>query len=117
MSGTPDRLTHMGGVPVASEGNFTGWWGNDTWFVDFDNGIRANSKGKDDIKNHYEPHVKILRDFRDRFLLHNSVGNSFIRLYYTYSPPMAYFIAKHDSLRAMVRKSLLPVVGVSWIAL
>jgi len=64
-----------------------------------------------------EPHVKILRDFRDRFLLHNSFCKSFVRLYYAYSPPMAAFIAKHDSLRAMVRIGLLPVVGVSWIAL
>jgi len=64
-----------------------------------------------------EPHVKILRDFRDRFLLDNTIGNSFVRLYYTYSPPIADFIAKHDSLRAMVRISLLPVVGVSWISL
>jgi hypothetical protein len=64
-----------------------------------------------------EPHVKILRDFRDRFLLGNTVGESFVRLYYTYSPPIADFIAEHDSLRAMVRISLLPVVGVSWMAL
>ena len=63
------------------------------------------------------PHVKILRDFRDRFLLGNTVGDSFIRLYCTYSPPMADFIAKHDGLRAIVRLSLLPVVGVCWIAL
>jgi lysophospholipase L1-like esterase len=64
-----------------------------------------------------EPHVKILRDFRDHFLLGNTVGDSFVRLYYTYSPPIADFIAEHDSLRTMVRISLLPVVGVSWIAL
>ena len=30
---------------------------------------------------------------------------------------MADFIAKHDNLKAMVRTRLLPVVGVSWIAL
>jgi len=64
-----------------------------------------------------EPHVKILRDFRDRFLLGSSVGDSFVRHYYTYSPPIADFIARHDSLRAMVRISLLPVVGMSWITL
>jgi len=64
-----------------------------------------------------EPHVKILRDFRDRFLLGNTVGDSFVRLYYTYSPPIVDFIAENDSLRAMVRISLLPIVGVSWIAL
>jgi hypothetical protein len=64
-----------------------------------------------------EPHVKILRDFRDRFLITNTIGNSFVKLYYKYSPPLANFIAKHDSLRAMVRISLLPVVGISWITL
>ena len=64
-----------------------------------------------------EPHVKILRDFRDRFLIVNSIGKGFVRLYYAYSPPIADFIAKHDGLRAMVRISLFPVVGVSWIAL
>jgi len=63
------------------------------------------------------PHVEILRKFRDRFLLSNTAGKIFVRLYYTYSPPMADFIAKNDRLRAMVRISLLPVVGVSWIAL
>jgi len=64
-----------------------------------------------------EPHVKILREFRDRFLLGNTIGDRFVRLYYTYSPPIADFIAEHDSLRAMVRISLFPVVGISWVAL
>ena len=62
-------------------------------------------------------HVKVLRDFRDRFLLGNSAGKSFVRFYYAYSPPMADFIAKHDSLRGVVRMSLLPVVGASWVVL
>jgi hypothetical protein len=64
-----------------------------------------------------EPHVKILRAFRDRILLVNAIGKGFVRLYYTYSPPIANFIANHDSLRTIVRVSLLPVVGVSWIVL
>lgn len=64
-----------------------------------------------------EPHVKILREFRDRFMLGNTAGKNFVRCYYAYSPPIGDFIARHDSLRAMVRISLLPVVGVSWIAL
>ena len=64
-----------------------------------------------------EPQVLILREFRDRFMLSNVLGKGFVRLYYTYSPPIAKFIAKHDSLRAMVRISLLPVVGVSWVVL
>ncbi len=64
-----------------------------------------------------EPHVKVLRQFRDRFLLVNMVGKGFVRLYNTYSPPIANFIAKNDSLRAIVRLSLIPVIGVSWVAL
>jgi hypothetical protein len=64
-----------------------------------------------------EPHVKVLRDFRDKFLLNNSLGKYFVRNYYRYSPPIADFIAKHGNLRAIVRISLLPVVGLSWVAL
>jgi hypothetical protein len=62
-------------------------------------------------------YVKILREFRDRFLLVNTVGKGFVHLYNTYSPPIADSIANHDSLRAMVRISLLPFVGVSWLTL
>ena len=64
-----------------------------------------------------EPHVNMLREFRDRFLLVNAIGKGFVRLYNTCSPPIADFIAKHASLRAIVRVILLPVVGVSWVAL
>jgi hypothetical protein len=64
-----------------------------------------------------EPHVKILRDFRDRFLFGNTIGNRLVSLYYTYSPPIADFIKKHNNLRVMVRISLLPLVGFSWVAL
>ena len=63
------------------------------------------------------PHVEILRDFRDRFLITNTLGKSFVNLYYTYSPPLADFIAKHDHLRMMVRMTLFPLVGISWVAL
>ena len=56
-----------------------------------------------------EPHVKVLRDFSDRFLLVNAVGKGFVRLYYTCSPPIADLIENHDSLWAIIRVSLLPV--------
>lgn len=64
-----------------------------------------------------EPHVCILRDFRDRYLLTNLPGNAFVQLYYKYSPRFAHFIAKHDNVRHIVRWSLLPLVGVSWAVL
>ena len=64
-----------------------------------------------------EPSVKVLREFRDRFLLTNSAGSAFVVLYYAYSPPMANFIAGKDTVRLVVRWSLLPLVGVSCIAI
>lgn len=64
-----------------------------------------------------EPHVTILRKFRDKFLMRNRLGNTFIKMYYTYSPALADFIAAHDRLRAIVRLSLIPVVAISWVAL
>lgn len=48
MTTAPDMLKQFGGAPVSSD-NFAGWWGNDVWFVDFDNGKRANQRGKNDI--------------------------------------------------------------------
>jgi len=64
-----------------------------------------------------QSYVKILREFRDRFLLESSIGKAFVNFYYKYSPPVANFITKHTNLRAMVRMSLLPFVGISWVAL
>jgi hypothetical protein len=62
-------------------------------------------------------HIKVLSRFRDHFLLTNGIGKGFVRLYNAYSPPMADFIEKHDNLRVMVRLGLIPLVGVSWLAL
>ncbi|MDP7417894.1 MAG: hypothetical protein QF888_07865 [Desulfobacterales bacterium] len=64
-----------------------------------------------------EPLVTILREFRDKFLMVNRLGNIFIKMYYTYSPDLADFIVTHDRLLAMVRLSLIPVVAISWVAL
>jgi hypothetical protein len=63
------------------------------------------------------PCVQILREMRDHFLIKSSIGKSFVNLYYKYSPPMADFISNHDNLKIFVRLSLLPLVGISWLAL
>jgi len=64
-----------------------------------------------------EPHIKVLCEFRDRYLLTNSVGNALVQLYYRYSPPFADLIAKNENMRDIVRWSLLPLVGVSWVTI
>ena len=64
-----------------------------------------------------DPYVKILRKFRDKHLLTNKIGRKFVRIYYSYSPAIAGYIAKHDALKVITRLSLLPVIGLSWVIL
>ncbi len=65
----------------------------------------------------FKSHVVTLRQFRDTYLLPNPAGRAFVRLYYTYSPSAAAFIAERDACRAAVRTLLIPVVGFSYCAL
>ncbi len=64
--------------------------------------------------SYQEPHVMLLRMFRDRILLPNAAGQWFVHQYYTYSPPLADWLRDHDSLRAVTRVLLLPLIGLSW---
>jgi hypothetical protein len=64
-----------------------------------------------------EPHVRLLCQFRDRFLLTNGPGKIFVKYYYKYSPPAANIISKNDVLRAVVCIFLLPLEGFSWMLL
>jgi hypothetical protein len=60
-----------------------------------------------------QPQVQVLRRFRDRFLLTHAPGQFFVALYYRLSPPVACFIARHDTLRAAVRGTLWPLVAIA----
>lgn len=64
-----------------------------------------------------EGHVGILRDFRDQYLHSCQFGRKFISTYYRYSPPVAAFIEKHETLKTAVRIGLLPLVAVSYAML
>jgi hypothetical protein len=62
--------------------------------------------------------VMVLRAFRDRYLITNPLGQAFVDLSYASSPPVAASIARNDSLRALVRWSLIPLLlAVSWMTL
>ncbi|MBI3609709.1 MAG: DUF11 domain-containing protein [Nitrospirae bacterium] len=56
------------------------------------------------------PEVQVLRKFRDDYLMTNSIGRSFVALYYEVSPPIAGVIRDHEALRAATRWILAPVI-------
>jgi len=64
-----------------------------------------------------ERHVKVLRDFRDRYLKPHALGKAFVRFYYQHSPDWAETIRENKNLRWMVRTALMPIVGLSWLIL
>ncbi|MDD3270018.1 MAG: hypothetical protein PHX14_11910 [Syntrophomonadaceae bacterium] len=63
----------------------------------------------------FEPSVALLRSFRDKFLLTNTLGKAFVKFYYRNSPPIANYIAHNALLKAGVRGFLAPVVGVVYL--
>jgi len=57
--------------------------------------------------------VKILNRFRDKHLLTNVYGQTFVKLYYKYSPKMAEYIRQKESLKAIVRIMLKTLVNIT----
>jgi hypothetical protein len=60
--------------------------------------------------------IRVLREFRDEYLLSNPVGQALVGLYYKVSPPIAEFINEHPGLKPIVRAGLLPAVAMSTMA-
>jgi hypothetical protein len=60
------------------------------------------------------PFVKLLRNFRDEFLLTNGPGRMFVKAYYRHSPAMASWLENHSWARSTVRILLIPVVAIAW---
>lgn len=54
--------------------------------------------------------IIVLANFRDEYLLKHSLGRFLVAVYYKNSPPVADFIARHESLRAATRAVLWPIV-------
>ena len=64
-----------------------------------------------------EPHVQVLRQFRDQVLLQSTGGKKFVETYYRLSPPLAHFIGQHPTLRAATRFALWPLYGYAILRL
>ena len=62
-------------------------------------------------------HVKILREFRDEFLIPNFLGRKFVHLYYQYAPRIASNIGEYRSLKFITRQVLLPLIAMSSLSL
>jgi len=119
--------------------NFTGWSGDVTGTtnpisitMNGDKSITANfsaptGNGGDDEKSSAQgggcfiataaygsplhPHVDILRNFRDKYLMSNKLGREWVDLYYKYSPFVAKIIAKHKALKILAQIHLWPLVA------
>jgi uncharacterized repeat protein (TIGR01451 family) len=56
------------------------------------------------------PEVRVLRQFRDRFLKTNRAGRAFVSWYYRVSPPLAEVVRQTAWMRWLVRVALSPIV-------
>lgn len=63
--------------------------------------------------SYQDPHVVMLRDFRDRFLRTNSLGRACVNLYFRYGPRVAPWVRECGVLRVFTRQALVPLIGVS----
>lgn len=60
--------------------------------------------------SYFDPNVKILRDFRDDYLMHSEVGRAFVDIYYTISPSIAMMIVDDEFTKSIIRILLMPIV-------
>jgi antitoxin component of MazEF toxin-antitoxin module/histidinol phosphatase-like enzyme len=63
----------------------------------------------------FEPSVALLRDFRDKYLLTNTLGKSLVNFYYQNSPPLAAMIAASEPLKIAARVMLAPVIAIVYL--
>jgi hypothetical protein len=89
--------------------------------MDSDKSITANFKKKGPCfiataayGSPLHPHLDILRDFRDTYLMPSRFGQKLVGLYYKYSPYVAELIARHKVLKVVVQISLLPIIAFSY---
>jgi hypothetical protein len=63
------------------------------------------------------PAVRVLRDFRDRYLATNALGRRLVASYYAVSPSIARYLEAHPELKPTVRAALLPIVALAMFLL
>lgn len=61
--------------------------------------------------------VRLLRRFRDDYLLTHAPGRAFVSWYYRHSPAWVEQLRAHEALLPLARLALLPLIGVATFAL
>jgi hypothetical protein len=64
-----------------------------------------------------DPHVVVLRNFRDSYLKGTRLGQAIINRYYQFSPMIAGFIDQNEALKQVVRLCLWPWVAFCYLML
>jgi hypothetical protein len=59
-----------------------------------------------------DPHVNLLRDFKNQYLVPHWAGRKVIKAYYSLSPQIAKWVAKNEVLKSTVRILLWPIIGL-----
>lgn len=86
-----------------------------SWSTDDDDGLCFVATAA--FGSYMHPHVQVIRDFRDKYLLTNMPGRWFVGKYNTYGPFWADFLNAHPRCKPFVRLALMPMVGMSYFTL
>ena len=66
--------------------------------------------------SYLDPHVQVLKNFRDNYLTTNFIGRACVNFYYSTSPFIADLILQYESLRRPTRWLLTPIVyGIKFL--
>jgi hypothetical protein len=108
---TPDTLYFVRAYAVLSDGTVI--YGNELSFETNDACFIATAA----YGSLLDPHVVVLRNFRDSYLKGSSLGQAFINGYYQFSPSIAEFIENNEVLKQIVRLCLWPWVAFCYLML
>lgn len=108
---TPDTYYYLRAYAVLSDDTVI--YGNEVTFRTDDACFIATAA----FGSILDKHVTLLREFRDKVMMANGIGQRLVGTYYSISPTLAGFVADHEALRYIARVILIPFVILAYIVL